>query len=565
MQWLPQTLLLGGATFLMLCVLMPPPMMSGIGALWAALVLPEVLPARQGGRLRGCQLLMVWVCSVAVAVSAVAWDVFNGYQASGATLKVFRWLLYLAAPAWLIASALWLCQRRIADAAEKERWKIPVMAWLLSGALMWIGGGYFQNQRTDFYGGLAATLVVLVLWRVWFRLGAVAAQSVNTLILLGVGLSVADPLFHQLERPPLRADTCRYYYSYTAAKGDPAAFGRFANYLFQQHLILRRDTFMPAPNTPLPFRLRPNSRTQMANSVITINRHGFRGPDFPLDKGNAYRIIALGESTTFGITLQAADKPWPELLEQMIRERLKTRRPVEVINAGSPLYSIENNLDRMRLDILALKPDLVISYHGLNGFNLIDESVLPTAGPPPPPFRERPLWLAARLEHRLAMMIYWRRVSRSLATGPRPLGDPLKTRCAAAYRGLIECARTNGIRLALANFSLAANLRSPQSVIDFYRGGSGLGVVDAEIRANEAHSRIVAELAAEHPEVCLVDTHPHLDGEYEKFIDLAHLTQEGQCQMAENVFTGIQNILRQDVGDLSKSGKYPSSVAASRQ
>jgi len=55
-------------------------------------------------------------------------------------------------------------------------------------------------------------------------------------------------------------------------------------------------------------------------------------------------------------------------------------------------------------------------------------------------------------------------------------------------------------------------------------------------------------LKAEYPEICFVDTHPHLDGEHEKFIDAIHLTGDGNRQLAENVFAGIRGVLVKDVG-----------------
>jgi hypothetical protein len=45
-----------------------------------------------------------------------------------------------------------------------------------------------------------------------------------------------------------------------------------------------------------------------------------------------------------------------------------------------------------------------------------------------------------------------------------------------------------------------------------------------------------------------VDTHPHLDGEHEKFIDIIHLTGDGNRQLAENVFAGIRGVLEKDLG-----------------
>ena len=45
-----------------------------------------------------------------------------------------------------------------------------------------------------------------------------------------------------------------------------------------------------------------------------------------------------------------------------------------------------------------------------------------------------------------------------------------------------------------------------------------------------------------------MDTHPHLDGEHEKFIDIIHFSPEGERQMAENMFyVGISNVLQHDL------------------
>lgn len=66
--------------------------------------------------------------------------------------------------------------------------------------------------------------------------------------------------------------------------------------------------------------------------------------------------------------------------------------------------------------------------------------------------------------------------------------------------------QTNGIALVLANFSMAANCRSDPDTVDFYRPGFPL--VRWEITANVIHTLIVKTLARQHPELCLVDTHP---------------------------------------------------------
>ena len=144
------------------------------------------------------------------------------------------------------------------------------------------------------------------------------------------------------------------------------------------------------------------------------------------------------------------DQPWPEVLEQIIRERLKPSRPVEVINAGIPAHTLVNSLSRLAPDILPLKPDMVVCYHGYNGLHYLYGAVPPRHGQQPPPYVERPVKLFANLEYNLKMS----RFKRSLAQKPRATWSAstplLDTPYAKAYEHLIEATRTNAIRLAIA-------------------------------------------------------------------------------------------------------------------
>jgi hypothetical protein len=105
---------------------------------------------------------------------------------------------------------------------------------------------------------------------------------------------------------------------------------------------------------------------------VRINNFDFRGADIEFDKGNRYRIFALGESPTFGATIRRDDLPWPDVLGRLIQARLRCDRPIEVINAGTEAYNLQNNLERLKRDIIPLKPDLVVSYHGYNGQQFMD-------------------------------------------------------------------------------------------------------------------------------------------------------------------------------------------------
>jgi len=288
------------------------------------------------------------------------------------------------------------------------------------------------------------------------------------------------------------------------------------------------------------------------DSPIAINSKGFRGKEFSTDKGGTYRIVALGESTTFGLTLTADDKPWPDLLDELIQQRLKPNRRVEVINAGVPAYSLSHSLRRLATDILPLQPDMIISYHGFNGFPMLYWAIPPAHGRAPPGYQLRPIKLLADYEYRFKLFRYKQRLLAGLVREPPSDLVPMDSEYARAYEKLIVAARTNKIRLVLANFSMAVNQQSQPDVVQFYR--VPYPATHWQIKLNAVHSTIVQQLARQHPEVCLVDTHPRLDGAHDKFVDLVHLTQDGRKQLAENMFAGIRECLLQDLaGEIERT------------
>ena len=529
MQWLLQLVLLGCAACLAVWAQLPSVAVAGLGLAAGALLVSPVTRTEFGN---GLVIGAFWGGSISIWVKAAFGDL---------SLNSFY-----AVPAFLVAAAVWPTARRASSSIWKVRWNAALMAWVLCGAFAWLAAGYFQNQGAVFFTGLIATLASLVVCRIWFSWGPIGGQLINTIILLLMGLPAVDLGMRTLSRVAIGPETCRRFYSLDTSRGDPEAFARWEEYYTSQFDKLGTEVFMPDPAKVLPFRLRPGSRGTFVGCPISINSLGFRGPEFQTSKDDAYRIVVLGESTTFGMTIQPDDKPWPELLEQIIRERLKSSRRVEVINAGVPAYTLPGNISRLPREILPLKPDMIISYHGANGFRFIDSSMLPASGPAPPVYEDRPLKIAASIEHRLRMAAFQHQATRSRPRQNEPSVKPLESKYADAYRQLIECARTNKIRLALANFSMAVNQSSDPKVIDFYRGGGARNAIGF-VRANAVHSQIVRELAARNPEVCFVDTHPHLDGEHENFIDVIHFSPEGERQLAENVFAGISNVLQADL------------------
>ena len=466
--------------------------------------------------------------------------------------------VYYSIQTWLMAAGFYFAAPGKVDPGCRGRRNGLVVAWALLGCGLWLTGAYLQDLTVAFYLALLGVVGLLVLCHFWFRLGKLGIPVVNTLILLIIGIPIMDLLMLPPYSLRTNADTRRTFYSFEAAKANPAAFARWWSFFVSQWRELVEQITMPDPKRALPFRLRPNSHAMLLQSPISINSRGFRGKEFPADKREAYRIVALGESTTFGVTLNAEDRPWPELLEDMIRERLKPRRPVEVINAGVFSYTLANNLHRLPHDILPLKPDMVISYHGINGFPLLNPALPSTYGASRvPAYRQRPLRLLANCEYRLKLARFRQQQVAPLRHQPAAVAPSMQTPCARLYRQLCQLAATNQFRLVLADFSMALNTNSSPAAFDFYQA-----VYPAArwfIPANAAQTEILQQLAREYPESCFVDTHPGLDGVHNNFLDLVHFSPAGERQMAENLFAALRPILEQA---LSESGPTP--VAAGK-
>ena len=593
MVLLIQALLTGAAVVMSVWAGMPWGGTVGLGLLGAGAMAAAAPWAARSGQAGIWGLAAAWAGTLLVLGSALL------AREARAILSTYFDGYYLAL-AWIVAAAIWPASRRMSPPALSGRWRALVMLWAMLGGLAWVGASYLHNRLGAFLIGVLIVLVLLALCHFWFRLSMPLIVAVNTLILLIIGLPLTDLVVRCVDS--LRADleAPKQYYLYDAGKKHPAAFGRWWNYYTAQWRQAEKQIYTPDPDPGLTYSLRPNSRARVMRSAFGINSLGFRGREVSVDKGNAYRIVALGESTTFGVTLNAEDRPWPELLEQLIRERLKPRRPVEVINAGVPGYRLDMSLHRLSKDILPLKPDMIISYHGINGFPMLRDALPPVPGAATPLYKPRPLRLLADLEYRLKLIRFQHRQAprhglkhpeqRELgesAASPSPalkgtlsrtegeregvrgrasllqptppqgrgsgvpnlrpatLADPLATPYAQLYRQLIEACQTNRIKLVLATYSMAADAQTPPEVVRFYQMGYPLA--PWQIQANVVHSAIVRQLAAQYPEVCLVDTHPHLDGEHDKFIDLVHFDPAGDQQMAETFFAALKHILEEDL------------------
>ena len=102
--------------------------------------------------------------------------------------------------------------------------------------------------------------------------------------------------------------------------------------------------------------------------IECINRIGLRCPEVaPHKAAGSVRVFALGGSSTYIVSPETG-LGWTDLLGAKLTQL--TGVPVEVINAGTPGYSAYQLFMRLKYQLLAYDPDIVLIYSLSNDMKL---------------------------------------------------------------------------------------------------------------------------------------------------------------------------------------------------
>jgi len=94
-------------------------------------------------------------------------------------------------------------------------------------------------------------------------------------------------------------------------------------------------------------------------TMIKINSDGFRDREFSIHKPrDAFRIIALGDSMTFGLGLDIEDT-WPKQLENKLNA-LNNSINYEVLNFGVPGYNTFEEVEMFKEKGIKYNPDMIL-------------------------------------------------------------------------------------------------------------------------------------------------------------------------------------------------------------
>jgi len=107
--------------------------------------------------------------------------------------------------------------------------------------------------------------------------------------------------------------------------------------------------------------LESNKNFEHYKSITILNTAGFRGDEFEIAKNRA-RIIAIGDSFTFGWGINNTDNTWPKLLESKLND--KFGNSIEVLNFGVSGANILEIYWILKYRALKYSPDMIIyAYH----------------------------------------------------------------------------------------------------------------------------------------------------------------------------------------------------------
>ncbi len=280
---------------------------------------------------------------------------------------------------------------------------------------------------------------------------------------------------------------------------------------------------------------------------IRINSAGLRGDDFaPERPADVFRIVALGESSTFGF-YSRDEHTYPAVLEKLLAASFDSGSGIrpEVINAGIPHANSSNIAAMMRSEIVAYRPHLVTVYAGFNDAAHVAD---PT-----------PLHRALRWTHgHIATYVALKRVVSALG-GPElhsrwrvhtggvdssyiarqvQLHEEVYER---NLREVISIARASGAQLVFIRQPVNDGWEQATAAIPYdakvararakLASGGLLSESEALLLVHEPLMRILDRLALEH-DVPVVDNIAIVDAHPEYFASYVHLTEPGNLALA---------------------------------
>jgi hypothetical protein len=162
---------------------------------------------------------------------------------------------------------------------------------------------------------------------------ALAALAVRVALLVAgavLGLGLGELVVRQLEGPPpVPAATA------DVREAPQTGYPSAAQYLAESHRCFER---MEPAADDLVFHHRAHIDDVFQGVRVRTNAEGWRNAEVPADKAGRLRVVAAGDSVTFGWGVDERDT-YPRRLEGMLAADRALGRDVEVVNLGNGRYN----------------------------------------------------------------------------------------------------------------------------------------------------------------------------------------------------------------------------------
>ena len=136
---------------------------------------------------------------------------------------------------------------------------------------------------------------------------------------------------------------------------------------------------------------------QWTEKNVILNAAGYRAKEYPKDRNeDTFRIYAIGDSFTFGWLVDDPNAVYTTIIEKELGKKLNKK--VEVINAGSPGFSVKESVRRYMDEGKFYHPDLVLFGINSRRINVVN-AFASVWDPPIPTFLKQSLFYQATIKN----------------------------------------------------------------------------------------------------------------------------------------------------------------------
>ena len=287
-------------------------------------------------------------------------------------------------------------------------------------------------------------------------------------------------------------------------------------------------------------------RPGLVTSRITINSHGFRGPDVSLEKDpDTVRFAFLGGSTTYCAEVSSNSMTWPHLVIEKMRDEFP-EISFDYINAAVPGFGVEHSQQTLELRVNPFKPDVIIVYHATNDLSYNSFQIAMQAGVADKRSDESQFWLSkySLLSHliELNLKVLFLQLkaqtqepdSDKLEVDTDQLSEPFE----GDLRELVRIAQKQSEIVALATFSI--QYRREQSMTEQTQAANmslyymPYMTISGLLDSFDAYNATIRDVARSENAILIEGEHD-IPGDSDHFNDSVHFKDKGSVAMAERV------------------------------